>query len=48
MDVKVAASDALARTFLARIFVDNAAGRLTPGMSAKVLFEITSPEAVLV
>ncbi|WP_184947526.1 efflux RND transporter periplasmic adaptor subunit [Salinisphaera orenii] len=48
VDVKVAASDALARTFLARIFVDNAAGRLTPGMSAKVLFEITSPEEVLV
>lgn len=48
VDVKVAASDALARTFLARIFVDNADGRLTPGMSAKVLFEIESPEEVLV
>lgn len=48
VDVKVAASDALARTFLVRVFVDNADGRLTPGMSARVLFEIESPGAVVV
>lgn len=46
--VTVPASDAMARSFLVRMYVDNTAGRLTPGMSAKVLFDIQSDEAVLV
>lgn len=48
VDVTVPASDALARSFLVRVFVDNSAGRLTPGMSAKVLFDIQTDESVLV
>ncbi len=48
VDVTVPASDAQARSFLVRMFVDNGSGRLTPGMSAKVLFDIQTDEAVLV
>ncbi len=48
VDVKVPVSDAQSRSFLVRIFVDNAQARLVPGMSAKVLFDIQTPEMVLV
>lgn len=48
VDVTVPASDALARSFLVRMFVDNSAGRLTPGMSARVLFDIQTDDTVLV
>ncbi len=48
VDVKVPVSDAQSRSFLVRIFVDNAQARLVPGMSAKVLFDIRTPGAVLV
>lgn len=48
VDVIVGASDATARSFLVRVFVDNSGGRLTPGMSAKALLEIETAEPVLV
>ncbi|WP_353248467.1 efflux RND transporter periplasmic adaptor subunit [Salinisphaera sp. T31B1] len=48
VDVTVPASDAQARSFLVRIFVDNDAARLTPGMSARVLFDLQTDEHVRV
>lgn len=48
LDVKVPDSDPTARSFLTRIYLDNVDGALTPGMSAKVLFEIESSEPVVV
>ena len=48
VDVTVPASDALARSFLVRTFVSNENGRLAPGMSAKVLFDIQRSDPVLV
>ena len=48
VDVVVGASDAAARSFLVRVFVDNSAGELTPGMSAKALLALESREPVLV
>jgi len=48
VDIIVGASDAAARSFLVRVFVDNSAGRLTPGMSAKALLELATTEPVLV
>lgn len=48
VDVIVGASDAAARSFLVRVFVDNSDGALTPGMSAKALLELETPEGVLI
>ena len=48
VDVIVGASDASARSFLVRMFVDNANGALTPGMSAKAMLELETAEAVLI
>ena len=48
VDVIVGASDATARSFLVRMFVDNRDGALTPGMSAKAMLELASAEAVVI
>ncbi|WP_158583431.1 efflux RND transporter periplasmic adaptor subunit [Salinisphaera sp. Q1T1-3] len=47
VDVVVPAAGATARSFLVRSFIDNADGRLTPGMSIRGVFSLATPEPVV-
>jgi RND family efflux transporter MFP subunit len=44
---KVPVKDPSARTFLVRVEVDDAAKFMTPGMSARVIFELRGPRAAV-
>lgn len=48
LSAKVPVNDPTARTFLARVLVDNPAGLMTPGMSAQALFRIETGRRGLV